>query len=54
MTLLTCPFDSLYVYILLEIFISLLLALQVVAIEVVLGLVNVAVTVVLVVVRTYW
>ena len=51
MTELICPFDKLYVHILLEIFISMLLALQVVAIEVI--VVNIAVTVVLAVVRTF-
>ena len=59
MTLLICPFDYLHVYILLKIFISLLLALQVVAIEVVVvvvvnvAVVNVAVKLVLAVVCTY-
>ena len=57
MTLLICPFDNLYVNILLEIFISMLLTLQVASIEVVvvviLLVVNVTVTVVLAVVSTY-
>ena len=51
MTLLICPVDNLYVHILLEIFISTLLALQVVAIGVV--VVNVAATVALVVACAY-
>jgi hypothetical protein len=37
MTLSICPFDNLYIYILLEIFNLMLLALQVVAIELVVG-----------------
>jgi len=53
MTLLIFPFDSLYVHILLEIFIPMLLALQVVPIEVVVAVGSVAVTVALAIVCIY-
>ena len=54
MTLLICPFHHLYVHLLHEIFISKLLAFQVVTIEVaVVVVVNVAVTVELAVMYTY-
>ena len=53
MLLRICPFDNLYVHILIEIFVSMLLALEVVAIEVVVAVVvNAAVKVLLVVMCT--